>query len=144
MWTAYFLQRHPEYFKKAKEEQEEIIRNRPPMRKGLSLAEVRKMEYLSKVVVETLRIITFSLMVFREAKSDVNINGYLIPNGWKVMAWFSILILRYIQIQRSLILRDGMRCARPENLIFGTRLCPGNDLAKLKSTYVYPGRKVPE
>lgn len=28
-----------------------------------------------KVIDETLRIVTFSLMVFREAKSDVNISG---------------------------------------------------------------------
>ncbi|TKY72429.1 Ent-kaurenoic acid oxidase 2 [Spatholobus suberectus] len=117
MWATYFLQRHPEYFKKAKEEQEEIIRKRPPMQKGLSLEEVRKMEYLSKVIDETLRIVTFSLMVFREAKSDVNINGYLIPKGWKVMAWFRSVHLdpRSILIQRSLILKDGMRCARLEN-----------------------------
>jgi len=27
------------------------------------------------VIDETMRVITFSLVVFREAKSDVNING---------------------------------------------------------------------
>ena len=31
--------------------------------------------YIGKVVDETLRVVTFSLMVFREAKKDVNING---------------------------------------------------------------------
>lgn len=31
------------------EEQEEMLRKRPPTQKGLTLAEVRKMEYLSKV-----------------------------------------------------------------------------------------------
>jgi len=27
-------------------------------------------------------------MVFREAKKDVNVCGYLIPEGWKVLVWF--------------------------------------------------------
>ncbi|XP_027931466.1 ent-kaurenoic acid oxidase 2-like [Vigna unguiculata] len=136
-WATYFLQRHPEYFQKAKEEQEEIIRNRPPNQKGLSLAEVRKMDYLSKVVDETLRLITFSLMVFRETKNDVNINGYLIPKGWKVMTWFRSIHLdptiypnpkefnpeRWNEVRKA-----------GEFLPFGagTRLCPGNDLAKLE------------
>ncbi|KAJ1414356.1 Cytochrome P450 [Sesbania bispinosa] len=88
MWTTYYLQQHPEYFKKAKEEQEEILRRRPPTQKGLKLEEVRQMEYLSKVIDETMRLLTFSLMVFREAKSDVNINGYIIPKGWKALVWF--------------------------------------------------------
>ncbi|XP_022634501.1 ent-kaurenoic acid oxidase 2-like isoform X2 [Vigna radiata var. radiata] len=41
-----------------------------------------------KVIDETMRVITFSPVVFREAKSDVNINGYLIPKGWKAVVWF--------------------------------------------------------
>ncbi|KAL2341596.1 hypothetical protein Fmac_009536 [Flemingia macrophylla] len=107
MWATYFLQRHPEYFKKA------------------------------KVIDETLRIITFSLMVFREAKSDVNINGYLIPKGWRVITWFRGIHLdpeiypnpkefnpeRFSEVRKA-----------GEFLPFGagTRLCPGNDLAKLE------------
>ncbi|KAK7303618.1 hypothetical protein RJT34_14528 [Clitoria ternatea] len=137
MWATYFLQSHPECFKKAKEEQEEIIRKRPPGQQGLTLEEVRKMEYLSKVVDETLRVVTFSLMVFREAKSDVNINGYLIPKGWKVLVWFRSVHLdpeiypnpREFDPERFNEVRKA-----GEFLPFGagTRLCPGNDLAKLE------------
>ncbi|OIV89070.1 hypothetical protein TanjilG_28627 [Lupinus angustifolius] len=88
MWATYYLQKHPEYLQKAKEEQEEILKKRPSTQKGLVLEEVRKMDFLSKVVDETLRLVTFSPMVFREALSDVNINGYLIPKGWIAMTWF--------------------------------------------------------
>ncbi|TKY72430.1 Ent-kaurenoic acid oxidase 2 [Spatholobus suberectus] len=119
MWATYFLQRHPEYFKKAKEEQEEIVRKRPPTQKGLSLEEVRKMEYLSK------------------AKSDVNINGYLIPKGWKVMAWFRSVHLDpeiYPNPKEFNPERWNEVHKAGEFLPFGagTRLCPGNDLAKLE------------
>lgn len=82
-------------------EQEEIIRNRPSDQKGLTLKEIRKMDYvnkvtfkiqssllepssydqsddksmLSQVIDETLRVVSFSLMVFREAKKDVSVCG---------------------------------------------------------------------
>ncbi|KAE9594864.1 putative cytochrome P450 [Lupinus albus] len=88
MWATYFLQKHPKYLHKAKEEQEEIIRKRPSTQKGLTLKEIRQMDFLYKVIDETMRVITFSLMVFREAKSDVSINGYTIPKGWKTLVWF--------------------------------------------------------
>ncbi|KAG5538829.1 hypothetical protein RHGRI_019398 [Rhododendron griersonianum] len=75
MWATVFLQEHPEVFQKAKAEQEAIVRNRPPTQNGLTLKEVRQMDYLSKVIDETLRVVTFSFVVFREAKADVNISG---------------------------------------------------------------------
>ncbi|XP_034933340.1 ent-kaurenoic acid oxidase 1-like isoform X1 [Populus alba] len=92
-WATIFLQEHPEFLQKAKEEQEQIVKRRPPAQKGLSLKEVREMDYLSKVIDETLRLITFSLTVFREAKTDFNINGYIIPKGWKVLVWFRTIHL---------------------------------------------------
>ncbi|XP_011010022.1 PREDICTED: ent-kaurenoic acid oxidase 1-like isoform X1 [Populus euphratica] len=87
-WATIFLQEHPKFLQKAKEEQEQIVKRRLPAQKGLSLKEVREMDYLSKVIDETLRLITFSLTVFREAKTDFSINGYIIPKGWKVLVWF--------------------------------------------------------
>ncbi|GFP92392.1 ent-kaurenoic acid oxidase 1 [Phtheirospermum japonicum] len=88
MWAALYLHKNPDAFKRAKAEQEEIVRNRPADQKGLTLREIRKMDYLNKVIDETLRMVTFSLMVFREAKKDVNVCGYTIPKGWKVLVWF--------------------------------------------------------
>ncbi|XP_057440066.1 ent-kaurenoic acid oxidase 1-like [Lotus japonicus] len=136
MWATYFLQKHPEYLQKAKAEQEEIIKKRPPTQKGLTLKEIRQMEFLYKVIDETLRVITFSLVVFREAKSDVNINGYIIPKGWKVLVWF-----RSVHLDPE-IYPDPMQFnpnrwnehKAGEFLPFGagTRLCPGNDLAKME------------
>uniref|UniRef100_A0A803LIL8 Cytochrome P450 n=1 Tax=Chenopodium quinoa TaxID=63459 RepID=A0A803LIL8_CHEQI len=76
--------------------QEKIIKNRPAGQKGLTLKETRKMPYLSQVVDETLRWVTFTFVVFREAISDCMINGTFLPFG------------------------------------AGSRLCPGNDLAKLE------------
>nr|GME16517.1 ent-kaurenoic acid oxidase 2-like [Ipomoea batatas] len=138
MWAALLLQKHPEVFKKAKAEQEEIVRNMPRDQKGLTLKEIRKMEYLSNVVDETLRLVTFSQFVFREAKKDVNVSGYKIPEGWKVLAWF-----RGPHYDEE-IYEDpfAFKPSRWDNFTpkagtflpfgAGSRLCPGNDLAKLE------------
>ncbi|KAG6511492.1 hypothetical protein ZIOFF_029560 [Zingiber officinale] len=88
MWATVFLQEHPDVFEKAKLEQEEIRRNMPPMQKGLTLKEIRKMEYLSKVIDETLRIINISFVAFRKATKDTYLNGYLIPKGWRIQLWY--------------------------------------------------------
>lgn len=49
MWATVMLQKHPEYLQRAKAEQEEIIKRRPPTQTGLTLKEIRQMDYLSKV-----------------------------------------------------------------------------------------------
>ncbi|MBA0788689.1 hypothetical protein Gotri_027586 [Gossypium trilobum] len=88
MWATIFLQQHPHFLQKAKAEQERIVKERSTTKKGLTLVEIREMKYLSKVIDETLRLVTFSLTVFREALTDVSINGYVIPKGWKILVWF--------------------------------------------------------
>ncbi|PSS24566.1 Ent-kaurenoic acid oxidase [Actinidia chinensis var. chinensis] len=138
MWAILFLQEHPQVFQNAKAEQEAIVRNRPPTQKGLSLKEVRQMEYLSKVIDETLRVVTFSFVVFREAKTDVNISGYTIPKGWKVLVWFRSVHFDpeiYPDPKEFNPSRwDGFTPKVGTFLPFGagSRTCPGNDLAKLE------------
>ncbi|XP_019159860.1 PREDICTED: ent-kaurenoic acid oxidase 2-like [Ipomoea nil] len=138
MWATVFLQSHPEAFKKARAEQEEIRRNMPPDQKSLTLKEVRQMEYLSKVVDETLRLVTFSLMVFRVANKDVNISGYTIPAGWKVLTWFRGPHYDEELYEDPFAFKpsrwDDFTPKAGAFLPFGagSRLCPGNDLAKLE------------
>ncbi|KAJ6401595.1 hypothetical protein OIU84_016904 [Salix udensis] len=137
-WATIFLQEHPEFLQKAKEEQEQIVKRRPPSQKGLSLKEVREMDYLSKVIDETLRLITFSLTVFREAKTDFSINGYTIPKGWRVLVWFRTVHLDpeiYPNPKEFNPSRWDNYTPRAGTFLpfgAGSRLCPGNDLAKLE------------
>ncbi|GMH17184.1 hypothetical protein Nepgr_019025 [Nepenthes gracilis] len=138
MWATVLLQQHPEFLKKAKAEQELIVKNRPSTQERLTLKEIRQMEYLSKVIDETLRWLTFSFVTFREAKADVNVNGYTIPKGWKVLTWF-----RSVHLDPA-IYPEPMEFdpSRWDDYIpkagtfipfgAGSRLCPGNDLAKLE------------
>ncbi|CAA0842489.1 Ent-kaurenoic acid oxidase 1 [Striga hermonthica] len=138
MWASILLQSHPDVFEKAKREQEEIMKNRPHDQKGLTLKEIRQMEYLSKVIDETLRVITFSLVVFREARKDVRVCGYTIPKGWKVLVWFRGVHFdpeTYPDPKKFDPSRwDGFTPRAGQFLPFGggSRLCPGNDLAKIE------------
>lgn len=56
-------------------EQEQIRKNIPQTQQGLTLKEYRQMEYLSKVIDETLRIVNISFVAFRQATTDVMIQG---------------------------------------------------------------------
>lgn len=138
MWAVILMQEHPEIFKKAKEEAELIVKRRPPTQKGLNLKEIREMKYLDQVIDETLRYVSFSLVVFRVAKKDVDINGYLVPKGWKALAW-----LRNVHMDSEIYLNpkefnpSRWEGYTPKPCSFvpfgaGSRLCPGNDLAKLE------------
>ncbi|KAL2892635.1 Ent-kaurenoic acid oxidase 1 [Bienertia sinuspersici] len=138
MWATVLLHQHPEFLQKAKVEQEEIVRNREVGQKGLTLQEIRQMTYLSQAVDETLRWLTFSFVVFREALSDVKMNGYIIPKGWKVLVWFRTCHLDAESWPEPMKFNpsrwDGLVPKAGTFLPFGAgnRLCPGNDLAKLE------------
>ncbi|CAL9197595.1 ent-kaurenoic acid oxidase 1 [Musa acuminata AAA Group] len=138
MWATVFLQENPDIFEKAKAEQEEIRRSMPPAQKGLTLTEVRKMKYLSKVTDETLRMVNISFVTFRQATKDVYLNGYLIPKDWKVQLWFRNVHLDpqvYTDPKKFDPSRwDDFTPKAGTFLPFGggSRLCPGNELAKLE------------
>lgn len=138
MWATVLLQQNPEFMQKAKAEQEDIVKRRPAGQKGLTLKETRQMTYLSQVVDETLRWLTFSFVVFREAISDVKINGYTIPQGWKVLVWFRTCHLDpeiWPEPMKFNPSRWNDLVPRAGTFLpfgAGSRLCPGNDLAKLE------------
>ncbi|MED6165129.1 hypothetical protein PIB30_096642 [Stylosanthes scabra] len=87
MWSVVYVTKNTLLFKKAKEEQEEILKSRPSSQKHLSVEEIKKMVYLTKVINEVLRIIHWAVPFFRKATTDVEINGYIIPKGWSVFIW---------------------------------------------------------
>ncbi|CAN1825289.1 Ent-kaurenoic acid oxidase 1 [Linum perenne] len=92
----------------------------------------------ARVIDETLRIVTFSLTVFREAKINVDIGGYMIPKGWRVLVWF-----RNVHLDDEIFPKardfdpsrwDNHTPKAGSFLPFGagSHMCPGNDLAKIE------------
>ncbi|XP_072970343.1 ent-kaurenoic acid oxidase-like [Typha angustifolia] len=138
MWATVLLQEHPEVLQKAKAEQEEIRKSTPPMQKGLTLKEVRKMDYLSKVIDETLRVVNISFVSFRKATDDVYFNGYIIPKDWRVQLWYrSVHMDPEVHPDPKKFNPSRWDGPLPKAGTFlpfglGSRLCPGNELAKLE------------
>ncbi|KAF7828549.1 beta-amyrin 11-oxidase-like [Senna tora] len=92
----------------------------------------------AKVIDEMLRRTSISFANFRQAKVDVNINGYTIPKGWKVLVWNRGVHMdpeTYINPQEFDPSRwDNFKGKAGSFLPFGlgSRLCPGSELAKLE------------
>ncbi|KDO44740.1 hypothetical protein CISIN_1g011210mg [Citrus sinensis] len=137
-WALIHLHKHPQTLRKAKEEQEDIIKKRPSTQKGLTIEEIKQMEYLAKVIAETLRMTNLSPSSFREAEADVNIQGYFIPKGWKVLVYNRGVHYNpenYPDPKQFDPSRWDNHTTRPGSFIpfgGGSRICPGADLAKLE------------
>ncbi|RDY08724.1 Beta-amyrin 11-oxidase, partial [Mucuna pruriens] len=140
LWTIIYITENPHVFQRAKKEQEEILERRPSTQKGLNLKEIKQMEYLSKVIDEMLRRTSISFANFRQAKVDVNINGYTIPKGWKVLVWNRGVHMdpeTYHNPKEYDPSRWENHTARAGSFLpfgLGSRFCPGSDLAKLEIT----------
>ncbi|XP_027347558.1 beta-amyrin 11-oxidase-like [Abrus precatorius] len=138
MMTIAYLTQHPHILKKAKDEQEEIMKARPSSQKQLTLKEIKQMVYLSQVIDEMLRRANPVFSIFREAAVDVNINGYIIPKGWKVLVWIRAVHMdpeNFPNPQEFNPSRwDDCKGKAGNFLPFGagSKLCPGSDLTKLE------------
>jgi len=85
-WAMTELLRHPKALKKLQEEVRWINRGK----ESVNEQDLEKMEYLKAVIKETLRLHPpLALLVFREAREDVKINGYDIAASTQVIinAW---------------------------------------------------------
>ncbi|KAM1127481.1 hypothetical protein ACFX13_038265 [Malus domestica] len=139
LWATLFLHEHSEYYQKAKAEQLEILKTASP-EEGFNFRGTKQMEYLSKVIDETLRIVNVSLYSYREAATEVKIFGYTIPRGWKVMMWYRGVHLNpeyYPDPKEFNPSRWNESNAKAGSFIpfgMGSRLCPGIDLTKLEIT----------
>ncbi|XP_022931256.1 beta-amyrin 11-oxidase-like [Cucurbita moschata] len=140
MRAIMFLSENPETLLKAKAEQEQIVNARPAdaQHKGLTMKEIKQMEYLSKVMDETLRKTSLAFTLSRETKVDVNLNGYTIPKGWKILVWTRAVHMNP-EIYENPHKFDPSRWDNPKRragsfIPFGAgmRLCPGIDLSKLE------------
>ncbi|XP_060207567.1 beta-amyrin 11-oxidase-like [Lycium barbarum] len=140
--TIMHLEKHPELLQKAKEEQEEIVNRRPSPDAGLTFDEIGQMKYLSNVYHETLRFGSTETIFFRIAKTTVNINGYTIPKGWKVLTTSGHWYMdpnTYVKPKEFNPSRWDDAEIKPTSFLplgVGPRMCPGANLAKLTNLVV--------
>ncbi|XP_028640341.1 cytochrome P450 3A9-like [Grammomys surdaster] len=80
-FTLYLLATHPDIQKKLQDEIDAALPNKAPV----TYDALVQMEYLDKVVNETLRLYPVGGRLERVCKKDVEINGVFIPKGTVVM-----------------------------------------------------------
>nr|AAZ39647.1 cytochrome P450 monooxygenase [Petunia x hybrida] len=140
--TMMLLQNHPECLKKAKEEQEEIVKRRTSPNEGLNFSEIGQMKYVTNVINETLRLGSTETVLFRDARTDVNLNGYTIPEGWKCLALLGNFYKdpdTYVKPNEFIPSRwDDLEVKPASFLPFGVglRMCPGANLVRLEVAVV--------
>ncbi|XP_058724412.1 beta-amyrin 11-oxidase-like isoform X2 [Vicia villosa] len=92
----------------------------------------------AKIINETLRLKNSNFAIFREATIDVNINGYTIPKGWKVLTWSRAIHMNPIyypnpnEFNPSRWNDHNIKIGSFLPFGAGSRHCPGSDLAKIE------------
>ncbi|CAN6471743.1 unnamed protein product [Victoria cruziana] len=136
-WILKYLHDYPAVLQSLTREHEGIRRNLERERRRLTWDDTMKMPLTSRVIQETMRMASVLSFTFREAVEDVEIHGYLIPKGWKVLPLFRSIHHspdHYSDPEKF----DPSRFEVPPKpntfLGFGNGIhsCPGNELAKLE------------
>ena len=116
-WTWLLLSQHPAITAKLTSELDTVLGDR-----AATVADLPKLRYASHVIAESLRMYPPAWSMGREAREDVEVGGYLVPQGQQI--WFSPWAIQ----------RDERWFERPDE--FRPERWDG-DLAKTLHRYAY-------
>ncbi|PON69094.1 Cytochrome P450 [Parasponia andersonii] len=136
-WILKYLHDDRKLLEAVKAEQKAILEENEGGRKPLTWAQTRNMPLTYRVMLESLRMASIISFTFREAVTDVEYNGYLIPKGWKVMPLFRNIHHNPEFFSDPQNFDPSRFEVSPKANTFmpfgnGVHFCPGNELAKLE------------
>ncbi|XP_043703096.1 abscisic acid 8'-hydroxylase 2-like [Telopea speciosissima] len=136
-WILKYLHDHGDILKSVIEEQEGIKRGLIEEKRGLTWADTKKMPLTFRVIQETLRRASILSFTFREAVEDVEFEGYIIPQGWKVLPLFRSIHHSSDFFPHPEKFDPSRFEVAPKANTFlpfgnGVHSCPGSELAKLE------------
>ncbi|KZV45178.1 abscisic acid 8'-hydroxylase 4 [Dorcoceras hygrometricum] len=137
-WVVKYLHDNPKLLEAVKAEQMEIYMSNGCGKRPLTWHQTRNMPVTHQVILESLRMASIISFTFREAVTDVEYKGYLIPKGWKVMPLFRNIHANpefFTDPHKYDPSRFKDTALNPRTFMpFGTGVhaCPGNELAKLE------------
>ncbi|XP_076907187.1 abscisic acid 8'-hydroxylase 2-like [Bidens hawaiensis] len=136
-WLLKYLHDNPHLFHAVWREQEEIRCTRLEAKRRITWDDTRRMPLSTQVIQETLRAASILSFTYREAVEDVEMEGYLIPKGWKVLPLFrSIHYSSHFFPHPHKFDPSRFEVAPRPNTYMpfgnGAHSCPGSELAKLE------------
>lgn len=136
-WLLKYLHDHPHLLDAVKMEQEDIKCRRLETNHGITWDDTRHMPLTNRVLQETLRAASILSFTFREAVEDVEIEGYLIPRGWKVLPLFRTIHYCSDFFPNPEKFDPSRFEVAPRANTFmpfgnGAHSCPGSELAKVE------------
>ncbi|KAL8166027.1 hypothetical protein V2J09_007526 [Rumex salicifolius] len=136
-WIVKYLHDNPKLLEAVKAEHEAIFQSNEEGKNPLTWAQTTTMSLTHKVVLESLRMASIISFTFREAVADVELKGYVIPKGWKVLPLFRNIHHNpeFFQDPHRFD-PDRFEVGWKPNIFMpfgsGVHACPGNKLAKLE------------
>jgi cytochrome P450 len=139
-WTWFLLAQHPEIESRLKAELKNVLNGRSP-----NFADLQHLRYTEMIVKESMRLYPPAWLISREAKRDLEINGYPIRKGAQVLMsqWVMHRDPRYFDRPDKF---DPERWASeqikalPKFAYFpfggGPRLCIGNSYAMMEAVLI--------
>uniref|UniRef100_A0A803QZ05 (+)-abscisic acid 8'-hydroxylase n=1 Tax=Cannabis sativa TaxID=3483 RepID=A0A803QZ05_CANSA len=136
-WILKYLHDDQKLLQAVKAEQMVIYQENDEGKKPLTWKQTRSMPLTHKVILESLRMASIISFTFREAVTDVEYNGYIIPKGWKVMPLFRNIHHNPQFFPDPQNFDPSRFEVPPKSNTFmpfgnGVHSCPGNELAKLE------------
>jgi len=136
--TIYFLSKHPDVRRRVFAELDEVVGDRAP-----EAGDYKRLEYLGRVLKESMRLLPPAWTTGREATEDVEIGGYFVPKGAQILLsqWVVHRDPRWFPNPEAF---DPERWADtselPRYAYFpfggGPRVCIGNHFAMMEATLV--------
>ncbi|KAH0851800.1 hypothetical protein HID58_015243 [Brassica napus] len=134
MMALKYLHDHPKALEELRREHL-TIRERKRQDDPLDLENVKSMKFTRAVILETSRLATIVNGVLRKTTRDMEINGYLIPKGWRIYVYTREINYDTNLYKDPLIFNPWRwmeKSLESQNSCFvfggGTRLCPGKEL----------------
>ncbi|XAR64036.1 (+)-abscisic acid 8'-hydroxylase [Bertholletia excelsa] len=136
-WILKYLHNDQKLLESVKAEQKAIYQSNELDKHPLTWKQARNMPLTYKVILESLRMASIISFAFREAVTDIEYKGYLIPKGWKVMPLFRNIHHNPKFFSNPHIFDPSRFKISPKPYTFmpfgnGVHACPGNELAKLE------------
>ncbi|XP_027099305.1 cytochrome P450 85A [Coffea arabica] len=135
MMAVKYLHEHPKALEEIREEHF-MVRHNKSLEQPIDWNDYKSMRFTRAVIFETLRLATVVNGVLRKATKDMELNGFLIPKGWKIYVFTReinydpYLYPEPFKFNPWRWLQDTSLESHSYFFLFGggSRLCPGKEL----------------